>query len=582
MIIVLLCISLITIPLIVVLKLLKPIPLVLYFLFFFLFVGGVFSYLDQIYLIIPILGYGSLSYLILMNWIKKQPLWQTPPTTLIFTLQLLLGVLSFGIPFIVSAIQFLADDSLSKDKKFIAGLKLYETPKKAFKELKKILKNATGIDLGIGVRIPKELEVFNTIFVGGMGSGKTTTLLSIIEQISNRKNEPTTIFDFKGDYTEIFFDDSTILLSPLDFRSQGWDIGADVRTEADAQEFARNLVHSSLDSGHDGSNFFALAAIDCITGAIVACQKEHKNWNFGHLTSVLNDQKKIIAKLQQFRPAALLSLADSDQKDGGKQSAGVFGTIRVCTQVLEIFSKSWDTKKEKFSVHSFLTEPGQKKMLILRFIERYSAVSQFFVTQILTSYFQTVMSLPDDVNRRIHTFLDELGVLQTISSLPSILKVGRSKGHCIWGGLQEVSSIDTRYKSYGGKETILNGFSNRFIGRAETEEFARYWSESFGITKFERKNKQTSVSGSNTSKSTSKIIVEEHLISSGELLALPVATKEKGGEFFLKLAGSPYVFKLCLPIQFTNKKAEALILEPWLTEDSFSKPVQKIPEKPRF
>ena len=579
----LLVISALTVPFLATIRPLKPVLLVSYLIIFSLLVGCSFFFLNDYYYLMTVIGYGVFTYFILNNWIKNQPLWHTPPFTLILMLKILLGIITFGLTFIINAIQFFSQQDSAKDKKFIAGLRLITPAKKALKELRNAMKNKEGIEVGIGIKIPKELEVFNTIFVGGMGSGKTTKLSEIIDQISFRKNEPITIFDFKGDYTEALFGPETILLSPLDQRSPGWDIGADVRTEADAQEFAKNLVNSSFDNSQDGgNNFFSLAAMDCITGAIIACQKESKNWNFGHLTSILNDEKILIEKLKKFRPAALLSLSDSDQKDS-KQSAGVFGTIRVCTQILELFAKSWDTKTETFSVHDFLMNADQKKILILRFVERYHAVSQFFLTQVLTSYFQAIMSLPDDQNRRIHTFLDELGVLQTVSTFPTILKVGRSKGHCLWAGIQEVSSIDVRYRSYGGKETILNGFSNRFIGRAETEEFAKYWSESFGLTKFERKSTQTSTSGSQRSQSISKMTVEEHLISSGELLSMPVATKEKGSEFYMKLAGHPCVYHVCLPIHFMTKKAPALILEPWLTENfnDTSQPI-KTPKRPRF
>ena len=73
------------------------------------------------------------------------------------------------------------------------------------------------------VQLPVRQELANILVYGQQGAGKSVILKPIVEQIRNR-GDRLFIYDRKNEYTPLFFDDLSILISPTDTRGIPWNL----------------------------------------------------------------------------------------------------------------------------------------------------------------------------------------------------------------------------------------------------------------------------------------------------------------------------------------------------------------------
>jgi len=179
------------------------------------------------------------------------------------------------------------------------------------------------------------------------------------------------------------------------------------------------------------------------------------------------------------------------------------------------------------------------------------------------------MNLSDSKDRRIGLFLDELGAIPRINTLANAAKLLRSKGVCMFVGIQEVGVIRKKYEQDGGTEVLLNGFSTKLIGRAETPEYAEYFVRLFGKNKYKKVTRNRSLdSRGRSSISFSSEEVVEDAISSGELLSIPPASLKDGAIFYVKTSEIPVIFKLKFPIIPLNKPYPDSVEADWLKNEN--------------
>ena len=245
----------------------------------------------------------------------------------------------------------------------------------------------------------------------------------------------------------------------------------------------------------------------------------------------------------------------------GETASGIFAQIRANLQSFEILAKAWPITKDGFSVRRWARGEDENTLfVIVPFMQIYPNISGFFSSIVIDIFINETLNLPDSKERRVGLFLDELGAVPRIKSLANATKMFRSKGGCIFVGIQEVGVVRSKYQEDGGTESILNGFSIKLIGRAETSEYAEYFVKSFGKNKYKKITRSRSMdSYGKRSTSTSEEIVIEDTINSGELLCIPPAGLKTGAYFYLKMSEIPVIFKLKWPIMFKFQLASPLL-----------------------
>ena len=474
-----------------------------------------------------------------------------------------ISILSFGILFLFECFDFISkQNKVGTIRELEEGNDVIRDYKQAENRLKieLSLRDSKGFKFLKNFKIPKHIEVLNLLIIGGMGSGKTFFIIPILLQFFVSRY-PSLILDNKGDFCELLGEDEDVtILSPFDARSPVWDVSEDIATELEAIEFVSQLIPLPGGSG----DFFAHAARDIALGAIKFLQvTKPYNWHMNEVLEAIASEE-ILRVLEKYHPGGLQTLRDCgyDPKSGkllvGETSASILQNVRAYLKNFEILSRAWPHKSENsFSIKRWVR--GEEKntlFLIVPFKQLYPEISGFFSGIVIDLFVNQALNLPDSKERRIGLFLDELGAIPRVKSLANGAKLLRSKGVCMFVGIQEVGVIRKKYELDGGTEVILNAFSIKLIGRAETPEYAEYFVRLLGKNRYKKITRSRSISNGRYSLSLSEEQVVEDAVSSGELMSIPPANAKNGSIFFLKMSEIPVIFKL--QIITTVKKGKYL------------------------
>ena len=95
-----------------------------------------------------------------------------------------------------------------------------------------------------------------------------------------------------------------------------------------------------------------------------------------------------------------------------------------------------------------------------------------------------LLSLPDDLERRVFILLDEFGTLQRLSSIKDLLVASRSKGGSIWLGIQDVGQLNKLYTP-DLASSIINACGTSMIFAVSDPKTASYFSDKLGRRQYE-------------------------------------------------------------------------------------------------
>jgi len=364
------------------------------------------------------------------------------------------------IPFVFK--YFKARSVEHNTKEWLRGSKLINSDL-LNKKLKKL--NA---DLPFGdVKLPKKFECQHVFFIGSPGSGKTVFLNQVIERTIQRK-ENCVIYDFKGDFVSKFYrPDQDTLFNPLDRRCVGWNIFNELNSEYDIDAVAASLIPPA--SGD--SVFWNDGARDVFSAILIYLFQQGKTTNADVWEAVTMDIRQLSQILGKTKGA---ERGYAYIQDGSsKQAVSVHS-------VLMQYAKSFQYLKDlegDFSIQKWIHNPNGNI-----FIPNY-ANTKDTLKPILSLFVdllgRQLLSLPDDINRRIFFFEDEFGSLQRMSTIINLLTLGRSKGASIWLGIQDVGQLE---KIYGreSRQTIINACGTSVIFRLSDPTTSKYLSDKIG------------------------------------------------------------------------------------------------------
>ena len=432
----------------------------------------------------------------------------------------------------------------------IDGSKLYQGKyaiKHAHKSIKKELKNnkTLGLKLHPDVVITQEQEVGNLLVTGAQGSGKSTIIKPLVNNIINSGSRML-IYDAKREYTELFCQKGHFLLSPTDRRSLCWDISADVTSPEVALEIASCFISQT---GKDP--IWSNGARIILAGCMVVLMNTHPNWWWAELKELLNKPTKELNELfrKYYPDAAKLSLEDSKTTDSFMME------LTTKLNWLDYVAKVWTKKsKNKFSVTKWVKGKYKIQSLIIPNNPKYSSISAPLCSAVLSIVVREVLSLPDN-KQKFWFVLDELADLPKTDALEKWLALGRSKGARTIAGTQNISQLQAIYGD-AHTETITSLFSNIIalkIGNSSTT--ARKVADNFGkrivkrpVINFDKYfNKSTSYQQS-----------EEYIVRPEQLMQLPLPNK-KGVKGYLSIQGREAVYELVWPYSNLPKIASAYI-----------------------
>lgn len=429
--------------------------------------------------------------------------------------------------------------------------------KSAVEALKKTFKSeyqfsGNGLTIFPNLVLPKQRENQNMLILGAVGSGKTQFLLPLIKQVVDSPAKKSIIFDFKGDFTEYFLNDTSVkLIAPWDNRGICWDIQADIKTVEEAQLFAEALIPEAQGNSDP---MWINGSRSILAGCVVAAIKAKPNdWDWQTLADFIQSDLDTLHKLlQKYYPQAA-SLADKSSKT----STSFIMTLQSYCQPIFNFAAFTTKTTVRFSVKEWVqNDQSEIRHLIVQYSTQYAPLGKASVE--LTLYFATryLLSLPDNPQRELYFFLDECAHLN-FKKLPELLSTGRSKGAKVFVGVQDLGLLTTRFT-----ENEVNAMAS-MIGTLVVFRMsalggsAQKVSDGLGKRLIERRDISLSA---DESRQASWAQVELPVVYESDITGLPQAGKN-GATGYLAIAGTELVAKLRWPLTKLPKISPAIDLK---------------------
>ena len=374
--------------------------------------------------------------------------------------------------------------STRQNVRHLHGLRLYYDPRQSAKSFRPLL-GGPGVKVHPQVQIGMSAECAHFLILGGPGSGKTTALWTMLQDITSR-GDRALILDFKGDFTRDLPKPIT-LLAPADARGTRWALGQDIRTRLDASALAETLIPL----GH-GEPIWAQGARGLLVGLLSHLQTtKGVAWGFQDIVElaarVLVDYKLLVSIVVKEHPPAKAFLMGADSKTTASFLGQLSGAL---THVIELGVSDFAIPKEKggWSVAWWL-RGGYKgpKVAVLGWQPSSKELSQAFAASLIEQVVRQLSDLPDCApgDRRVWLILDEAAQLGKVPSISDALVTLRSKGVRVVLGLQSIAQIEQSYDRQ--TLSIWSGATDtKILCRLKSKEDQRFASELLGKRTVER------------------------------------------------------------------------------------------------
>ncbi|KJS30742.1 MAG: hypothetical protein VR64_14505 [Desulfatitalea sp. BRH_c12] len=356
-------------------------------------------------------------------------------------------------------------------KRHIRGARLI-TPEELKKQIKK-RKQATAIPFG-QIEMPVDLENRATMIIGKPGTGKSQCFRQIVKAIRKNGGQGI-IYDHKGEYLTEFYDpQKDLIFNPLDRRSLGWNVFNELTTYMDVDAQAASLVPPSI-SANDP--FWNDAARGVYAGCLHYLYQNDMRSNL-HLWQMLTaEAKELSERLAKTKGGEAGYRYITQNVENSRQAESVLAVMMQYTRCFEYMANTHGD----FAITHWLSNGSG-----MIYITNYEDVEET-LRPILSLFIDLVgrklLSMADNLNRRIYLLLDEFGSLQRMSSIVKMLTKGRSKGVSAFIGIQDDGQME---KTYGRQllKTLDNAPGNRITFALSGETAEREAKYNIGETEY--------------------------------------------------------------------------------------------------
>jgi type IV secretory pathway TraG/TraD family ATPase VirD4 len=357
--------------------------------------------------------------------------------------------------------------------------------------------------------IPTWLETLHLLVTGATGTGKTVGIAQIVETIL-RRGDRAIIVDPNGAFLARFYFPGDVVLNPFDRRSKPWSIFNELRDEYDYKRYALSVVPEGLTDDAEEWNGYARLLFQAATKKLA----EVSNPDVVSLIKLLTAESE--ESLKEF-------LSDTEAE-------GLFvGAKEALSSARFILAKYLDPHRYlkeggTFSIRRWLEdEKGGNLYITWRedMLEALKPLVSTWVDILCTS----ILSLPENADRRLWMVIDELDSLQKLPSLEDALTKGRKHGLRIVAGIQSTAQLE---RTNGEKDaTVLRTCFRSILvlggGRSDSKT-ADDLSRSLGEHEVERETQGETSNSRGGSRSRTTRIERERVVMPSEIQSLPELT----------------------------------------------------------
>lgn len=444
---------------------------------------------------------------------------------------LLLGALVAGLCLAILLIWLMAQ--LGKNefggapyKRFIRGTKT-----SSLSSLKRLTKDKKRQQVTIGgVPMPVNVENLHLLVAGATGTGKSV-LLRELAYTSLKRGDRGVFLDPNGDLFSKFGRPNDVVLNPYDARTPGWSFFNEIRTDYDFHRYALSIVPRGKTS--DAEEW-------CAYGRLLLRETARKLKMIGKPSVRELFYWTTLAPAEDLKTFLDGTTAESLFVGSSEASKALSSARFVLSDKLP---EHLNMPNGDFSIRSWLEESDGNLFITWR--EDMAEALKPLISAWTDALFVSILSLPEDENRRIWAHIDELASLEKLASLEAALTKGRKHGLRVVAGLQSTAQLDDIY----GREmaqTLRSCFrSLAVLGGSKTDpRTSKDMSEALGNHEVER-DKYSKSTGARTTTSRSEEVKPEAVVTASEIASLPELTG------FISFAGDYPVAKFKLePLNF--------------------------------
>lgn len=333
------------------------------------------------------------------------------------------------------------------------------------------------------VPIPRRNETRHFAMIGTTGSGKTTALRQMLDDIEQR-GDPALVYDTSGEFVANYYCRARgdIILNPFDGRCSFWSPFDEISHPADADRIARQLVSET--SSQDDDVWLETSRI--LVANMLRKLWAEKNCSLEALLEALQVKSKDQLKHWLGHTSSARTFAD----DADRATGSVLFMLTKAANLIQ-FLKAHDKGGERFSFRNYIAgldkNPGAKPWIFVPRKEDFFEAAKPLMSCWLECAASAVLGLPPSPERRIWFVLDELADLPRVENLARLLPEGRKFGSGIVLTFQALGQMRHRYGD-NIAEAMLACCNNKLFLQTVDRETREWASETIGQCEIEMRS----------------------------------------------------------------------------------------------
>ena len=316
------------------------------------------------------------------------------------------------------------------------------------------------------LKLPLAIEPNHILIMGDTGTGKSTLIRRIMQQIEER-GETAIVYDPALDYTPEFYrpERGDAVLNPLDRRMPYWSPGDELRHPAEALTLA-----SSLFPDRRNENPFFVEGPRKIFAHLLTYKPtpEQMAWWMCH-------EREIDQRVKGTQYAAMID------NQAPAQRSGILASLNMVADSLKLLPSESEANGRwsaaEWSKHRkgwlFLTSTSETR-------ERLLPLTSLWLDTLVLR----LMNQGQTSSRKVWFVLDELATLQRLPQLHTAVTENRKSNNPVILGFQGRSQLETRYGHEA--EAMLSQPATKIFLRTSEAHAAKWISDTIGRIEIER------------------------------------------------------------------------------------------------
>jgi hypothetical protein len=374
---------------------------------------------------------------------------------------------------------------------------------KAFNKI--VRGDGIGIDTEDGrtvLRIPRANEAQHFEIIGDTGSGKTTLIMRMLQQIQQR-GESAIVYDPACEFVQRFYDKNRgdIILNPLDRRCPYWGPAEELRRKAEAKAIAASLYQPTSDKKGE---FFTETPQKIFAHLLTFGPTPQQ------LVEWMSNPKEIDQRVKGTELASIIEPGAQQQRAGVLASLGLIAdSLRMLPTKEQAGGKTWSATQwaEKREGWIFITSQATER-------EALRPLHSLWIDLLVLR----LLSAPTPEQRPVWFVLDELASLQRLPQLHTAITENRKSKNPLILGFQGKAQLETIYGHLA--EVMLSQPATKIFLKTTEPKAAEWVSKALGQVEIERM-RETHQHVTRTGKTFSIDRQTEPLVMDSEISGLP-------------------------------------------------------------